>query len=390
MKKITGLVLLVALFAAVTVQAQDTARTAAPDPSSVKLVPVVQGLARPVYATSAGDGSGRLFVVEQGGKVWIVRDGQKSTAPFLDISALVSASAKGGGYSEQGLLGIAFDPKFSENGRFFVNYTDVNGNTMIARYTVSADNPDAADPNSAATFLTQDQPFPNHNGGDLQFGPDGYLYIGLGDGGSGGDPQGNGQNLGTWLGKMLRIDVSSGDSYTVPDDNPFVGTSGAKPEIWAYGFRNPWRFSFDKTTGDLYIGDVGQNQWEEIDFQPAGDKGGENYGWNIYEGSHPYSGAPAPADMVLPIAEYPHNQGIAVTGGYVYRGSAIPDLAGVYLYSDYGTGTVWSLYRDANGQWQNAVFMRANAAVSSFAQDDDGEMYLVDYGGRLLKFEPAS
>lgn len=389
MNKLTGLVLLFTLFAAGALQAQDTPRTAPPSSTGVQAATIVSGLLRPVYATGAGDGSGRLFVVEQGGKIWIVKDGQQASTPFLDIAALVSSSAKGGDYSEQGLLGLAFDPAFSSNGRFFVNYTDVNGTTVVARYTVSAANPDAADPASAVTILTQRQPYANHNGGDMQFGPDGYLYIGLGDGGSAGDPQGNGQNLGTWLGKMLRIDVS-GDAYTVPADNPFVNQAGALPEIWAYGFRNPWRFSFDRATGDLYIGDVGQNQWEEIDYQPASSAGGENYGWNIYEGLHPYSGAAAPANMVLPVAEYAHNVGIAVTGGYVYRGAALPDLVGTYFYSDYGTGTLWSLYRDASGQWQNNVFMSGLGTISSFAQDDAGELYLINYGGSILKLEPAS
>ncbi len=388
MKKLMGFILSVALLAAVAVQAQDSPRSAPPDPAGVQAAPLVSGLSKPLYATGAGDGSGRLFVVEQGGKIWIIKDGQKSATPFLDISHLVSPSALGSGYSEQGLLGLAFDPTYANNGRFFVNYTDTNGDTVIARYNVAADNPDAADANSAVTILTQDQPYPNHNGGDLQFGLDGYLYIGLGDGGSGGDPQGNAQNLGTWLGKFLRIDVS-GDSYTVPETNPFVNTPGALPEIWSYGFRNPWRFSFDRATGDLYIGDVGQNAWEEVDFQPADSQGGENYGWNIYEGSHPYSGGAAPADAVLPVTEYPHSEGIAVTGGYVYRGAALPDLIGVYLYSDFGTGTLWSLYRDANGQWQNNVFMSGLGTISSFAQDDDGELYLVNYGGSILKLEPT-
>ena len=222
----------------------------------------------------------------------------------------------------------------------------------------------------------------------MAFGPDGYLYIGFGDGGSAGDPQGNGQNLGTWLGTILRIDVNA-DTYTVPPDNPFVDTPGAKPEIWAYGLRNPWRFSFDRETGDLYIGDVGQNQWEEVDFQPAGDPGGENYGWNVYEATHPYSGAAAPANMVLPVAEYSHNEGIAITAGYVYRGSALPGLTGAYFYGDYGTGTIWSLYRDANGEWQNNVFMKGAGTISSFGQDENGELYVVNYGGRVLRFDPA-
>jgi glucose/arabinose dehydrogenase len=255
----------------------------------------------------------------------------------------------------------------------------------VARYHATGD---TADPNSAVTILTQRQPFPNHNGGMMAFGPEGYLYIALGDGGSGGDPQGNGQKLDTWLGKILRIDVS-GDAYTVPDSNPFVGQSGAQPEIWAYGLRNPWRFSFDRATGDLYMGEVGQNAWEEVNFQPADSAGGENYGWNLYEGTHPYAGG-STTGLTMPVAEYPHSEGISISGGYVYRGTQIPDLVGAYLYGDFGTGTIWSLYRDADGQWQNNVFMRlSGTSISSFGEGEDGELYVVDYNGAILRFEPA-
>ena len=386
MKRIIGIVLLVALFSAVSLQAQDIP---APDPSTVQLVTVADGFNHPLFVTNAGDGSGRLFVVQQSGRIRIVRDGQMADPPFLDVSSLISQEALGSGYTERGLLGLAFDPDYANNGRFFIDYTDVNGNTVVARYQVSADNPDVADPASAVTILTQEQPFPNHNGGMLAFGPDGYLYIGFGDGGSAGDPQQNAQNLNTWLGKILRVDVS-GDSYIFPPDNPYAGARGALPEIWAYGLRNPWRFSFDRETGDLYIGDVGQGSWEEVDFQPAGDAGGENYGWNVYEATHPFSGAAAPANMVLPIAEYSHNEGISISGGYVYRGSLLPALNGVYFYGDYGTGTIWSLYRDASGNWQNSVFMRSTGnQISGFGEDEDGELYVVDYRGRILRFEPA-
>ena len=391
MKKLFGIALLVLLFAATTIHAQDSsARTAPPDPSSVKLVPILQNFDRPLYLTGSGDGSNRLFVLEQGGKIWVVTDGKKSDVPFLDVSKLLSSDVFSGGYSERGLLGIAFAPDYKTSGIFYIDHTDVKGDSVIARYHVSKDNPDVADPNSAQTILTQKQPYANHNGGQLAFGPDGYLYIAFGDGGSGGDPQNRAQNLGTWLGKILRIDVS-GDNYTVPKDNPFVNTQGALPEIWAYGLRNPWRFSFDRQTGDLYIGDVGQDKWEEVDFQPAGDKGGENYGWNIYEGLHPYNGAAAPANMILPVAEYSHSEGIAVSSGYVYRGTKIPGLVGTYFYGDYGTGTIWSLYRDASGQWQSNYFMKNTGnTISSFGQGDDGELYIANYGGSILSFEPAS
>ncbi|MEP7290961.1 MAG: PQQ-dependent sugar dehydrogenase [Chloroflexota bacterium] len=393
MRKFTSLVLLGMLFAVSAfgvIQAQDTARTAPPNRDGVQLVPYADGFDRPLFAAGAGDDSGRLFVVEQGGKIWIVTDGQKSETPFLDVSELLSRDVFGGGYSERGLLGLAFAPDFASSGAFYINYSDLNGDTVVARYHISADDPNVADPASAVTILTQEQPYPNHNGGNMAFGADGYLYISFGDGGSGGDPENRAQNLGTWLGKILRIDVS-GDSYTVPENNPFVGVEGVLPEIWAYGLRNPWRFSFDRETHDLYIGEVGQGDWEEIDFQPADSTGGENYGWRVYEGLHPFSGEAVPPDLVTPIAEYAHNLGASVSGGYVYRGSMIPDLVGVYLYGDFGTGTIWTLYRDASGEWQDDVFMpNSGHSISSFGQDDSGELYLVDYSGTILRFEPVS
>ena len=279
MKSIRWIVILLALL---LTSAAAQAQTAPPDSSQVQLVQIANGFDRPLYLTVAGDGSGRLFVVEQSGHIWIIKGGQKLPTPFLDVSGLISREVFGGGYSERGLLGLVFAPDYPTSGIFYIDYTDLKGTTNVVRYHVSADNPDVADPASAETILTQQQPFANHNGGQLAFGPDGYLYIGFGDGGSAGDPHGNGQNLNTWLGKLLRIDVS-GSAYTVPADNPFVQTANktanAKPEIWAYGLRNPWRFSFDRKTGDLYIGDVGQAAWEEVDFQAAGDPGGENYGW---------------------------------------------------------------------------------------------------------------
>ncbi|MBF8285408.1 MAG: hypothetical protein HW378_4323 [Anaerolineales bacterium] len=263
----------------------------------------MSGLDEPVDLKHAGDGSGRLFVIEQPGRIRIVENGELLPDPFLDIEPLVNSRG-----NEQGLLGLAFYPDYAANGLFFVNYTDVNGDTVVARYAVSADDPSRADPASAKIILQVDQPFPNHNGGDLVFGPDGYLYIGLGDGGSGGDPQGNGQNLNALLGKMLRIDVNHGDPYAIPPDNPFAGRAGARPEIWAYGLRNPWRYSFDRATGDLYIADVGQNAYEEVDFQPADSRGGENYGWNKYEGFHAYDGG-ATDGLTMPVAEYAHAVG---------------------------------------------------------------------------------
>ncbi|HVU14965.1 MAG TPA: PQQ-dependent sugar dehydrogenase [Phototrophicaceae bacterium] len=389
MKKLAFLVFLAVFFAATSLQAQASTLTAPPDASQVKLTSIVNNLFHPLGLYGAGDGTDRLFIVEQNGKIRVMQAGKLLTAPFLDIHTLVSPSAQGTGYSEQGLLSMAFSPNYKTDGRFYIDYTDVNGNTVVARYKVSSSDPNVADPSSAVTILTQKQPYPNHNGGQLAFGPDGYLYVSFGDGGSEGDPQGNGQNLGTWLGKILRIDVS-GDQYTVPPDNPFVNQQGALPEIWAYGLRNPWHFSFDRKTGDLWIGDVGQDKWEEVDFQPAGDKGGENYGWSIDEATHPYSGAAAPANLTMPVAEYSHQNGIAVMGGYVYRGTKIPALDGYYFYGDYGFGTVWSLYKDANGQWQSNVFMSNVGPISAFGQDDEGELYLVNYGGYVSRFDPAS
>ncbi len=389
-KHLRIIVWIVLAFAVATAAyAQENSRSAPPNRAGVQLVPVASGFDRPLYVTHAGDGSGRLFVVEQSGKIWIVTDGQRSETPFLDVGDLLENDVFSGGYTERGLLGLAFAPDYATSGVFYINYTDAGGNTVVARYHVSADNPNAADPASAVTLLTQEQPYANHNGGHMVFGADGYLYIAMGDGGSGGDPENRAQNLGTWLGKILRIDVS-GDSYRVPEDNPFVGTEGVLPEIWAYGVRNPWRFSFDRETHDLYIGEVGQNAWEEINFQPADSAGGENYGWRVYEGTHPYSGEAALPDAVAPVAEYGHNLGASVTGGYVYRGTAIPDLVGAYFYGDFGSGTIWSLYRDASGAWHDEVFMQNTGyGISSFGEDESGELYVVDYGGTVLRFEPA-
>ncbi len=384
MKRVIFVLLL--LITAVPAFAQD----AAPNPAATRFVEVASGFRRPLYMTNAGDGSNRLFVVEQGGRIFIIENDQRLETPFLDLTQIVSRDANQSGYSERGLLGLAFHPDYENNGFFYVNYTDLNGDTVIARYNVSADDPNLADPDSGVTLLTADQPFPNHNGGELAFGPDGHLYIGLGDGGSGGDPQNNAQNLSNLLGKILRLDVGDGSgAYIIPEDNPFVDS--AAPEIWAYGLRNPWRFSFDMETGDLYISDVGQNMWEEVNHLPAGTGSGANLGWRIYEGTHPYSGEPAPADLIMPVAEYSHSQGVSITGGYVYRGEAIPDLQGVYLYGDFGYGTIWYLYQDSAGEWQNGTYKTGTGlTISSFGVDEAGELYVVNYGGALLRLEPAA
>jgi glucose/arabinose dehydrogenase len=351
--------------------------TSFPDPNNYQWVPVVSGLNRPVDIQSAGDGSGRLFIVDQTGRIRIVQDGQLLPTPFLDIISKIRSQG-----SEQGLLGLAFHPNYAKNGQFFVNYTDRQGNTVIARYQVSVSDPNQADPNSEVRLIQVDQPFANHNGGGLAFGPDGYLYAGLGDGGSGGDPMGNGQSVETLLGKLLRIDVNSGDPYAIPADNPFA-SGGGLPEIWAYGLRNPWRFSFDRATGDLYIGDVGQNSWEEIDHLPAGTPGGTNFGWNVYEGTHQYGQARDLTNAVFPVAEYGHDQGCSVTGGVVYRGPTLPEWQGIYLYSDYCSGLVWGML-PANGQEQSQVLFQTGFSVVTFGQDESGEVYLSNYGSGTI------
>jgi len=287
--------------------------------------------------------------------------------------------------NEQGLLGLAFDPAYPDNGYFYVNYTGGGGDTHIVRYQVSDDR-NRANPDTAVELLGYAQPYANHNGGGLAFGPDGYLYIGAGDGGSGGDPMGNGQSLNTLLGKILRIDVHGGEAYGTPADNPFVQQDGARPEIWDLGLRNPWRFSFDPVTGDLYIADVGQNQWEEINFEPAGSAGGVNYGWNRWEGMHPYQGDGEGTTM--PVAEYSHGQGCSVTGGLVVRDPALPDWNGVYLYGDFCSGIVWGLVRTANDQWQNDRLYTLDANITAFGRDADGRVYLADRGGTIYRLQP--
>jgi len=352
-----------------------------PAPSGYSWQMVIDGLEKPEGLDNAGDGSGRLFIVEQGGLILILKDGALLPTPFLDLTQKVICCG------EKGLLGLAFHPKYAENGYFYVDYTEnVNSQlyTVIARYSVSTSNPDQADPSSEVRLLHIEQPFQNHNGGEVQFGPEGYLYIGMGDGGSEGDPQGNGQNLQTLLGKILRIDVDHTQPYSIPADNPFANGGGLW-EIWAYGLRNPWRFSFDKLTGDLYIGDVGQDAWEEIDYLPAGSPGGENFGWNYYEGNHPYRGSPpAGTKFVMPVAEYGHDVGESVSGGYVYRGQGLPAWWGVYLYGDYGSGRVWGLLHLPDGSWQNSLMFETGTKISSFGVDEDGELYLVDYSGSIL------
>ncbi len=360
------------------------ARPVRPAPGQYGLTAVASGFRRPLYLAAApGDTDGRLFVVEQDGTIITVRDGRRQEPLFLDIRDRVHALA-----NEQGLLSMVFDPDFAANGAFYVYYTDFRGDTVVARYRLAPDNPAVADPGSEEVILRVEQPHSNHNGGLVLFGPDGYLYIGLGDGGSGGDPQGHGQDPRTLLGTILRVDVRRSSTYVVPPDNPFVGQSDHRPEIWAYGLRNPWRFSFDRLTGDLYIADVGQNAWEEVSFQPARSKGGENYGWNVYEGSALFQGPPR-AGLTPPISEYGRDEGCSVTGGYVYRGRQLPALVGNYLFGDFCTGFVWALTPQADGTWVRTLLFDSNAQITSFGEDADGEVHVVDRQGTIYRITAA-
>ncbi len=347
---------------------------------------VTGGLLQPLDLQSSVGDAERLYVVEQGGRIRVLRNGQLAASPFLEIADRISTGG------ERGLLGLALHPRFASNRRLFVNYTNRSGDTHISEFR--AGSADSADAGSERVLLVVPQPFSNHNGGGLAFGSDGRLYIGLGDGGSGGDPQGNGQRLDTLLGKMLRIDVDGAQPYAVPADNPFRATAGARPEIWAYGLRNPFRFSFDRTTGDLYIGDVGQNRVEEIDVGVVSHRGGENYGWNSTEGSQCYSPASGcdRSGVVFPIYEYGHNEGCSVTGGVVYRGCRIPALAGTYFFGDFCTGFVRSL-RLVDGKATDVrtwTSLEDIGQISAFGADADGEILVVDYGGEIYRLEPAS
>ena len=343
------------------------------------------GFARPLYLTYApGDTTDRLFIVEQNGTIAILKGGRRQEPLFLEIDSRVGSRA-----NEQGLLSMAFDPEYGDNGIFYVYYTDNGGGTVVARYRVSADNPDAADPESEEVLLRVGQPYGNHNGGQIKFGPDGYLYIALGDGGSGGDPLDSGQDRSTLLGTLLRIDVRSGSPYVIPADNPFVGHEGVRPEIWAWGLRNVWRFSFDRGTGDLFLADVGQNKWEEVSFQPASSPGGENYGWNRFEGDEPYGNRStegmARREMVFPIAVYGRGEGCSVTGGYVYRGQQLPALAGNYIFGDYCSGIVWTLTPQTDGTWLRTVLFNAPSEITSFGEDANGEVYVIIRTGTIYR-----
>lgn len=360
----------------------------------LKTIRVASGLSRPVFVTSPPGDTARLFIVEQQtAKIKILTGGIVLPTPFLNIDDLVI-----NGGNEQGLLGLAFHPSYASNGYFYVNYNDNSGNTVIARFKVSGD-PNVADRDSQFILLTILQPYANHNGGMLAFGPnDGYLYIGMGDGGSGGDPQNRAQNDGELLGKMLRIDVDGGPPYGIPPDNPFVGPGLPLDEIWAKGFRNPWRYSFDRLTADLYIADVGQDLYEEIDFQPSSSIGGENYGWRLMEGDHCFNPPTNcdPGGLTYPIYVYSHGGSpfrCSVTGGYVYRGDAIPDLQGTYFFADYCSGQIWSFrydglnitgFTDRTSELAPGGGMSINS-ISSFGEDAVGNLYIVDLDGEVYK-----
>jgi glucose/arabinose dehydrogenase len=367
------------------------------DPSAFRLEPLLSnvGLQRAVFLTHAGDGSGRLFLVEQSGLIHVVQDGDLLPKPFLDLAAGGAHPVVSDRGNEQGLLGLAFHPEYADNGRFFVTYTAVGGDLTIAEYRNPQPADNEADPGSGRVLLVQEHSqYPNHNGGMTAFGPDGFLYIGFGDGGSAGDPSNNAQDPDTLLGKILRIDVDGPcvDAsitplpYCSPDGNPFKGTAG-RDEIWDIGLRNPWRFSFDRATGDLWIGDVGQEAWEEVDRESPG-QGGRNYGWSRYEGTHTYSAGRQAPGAVEPLLQYSHDEGggshCAVTGGYVYRGTAVPALHGTYVFGDYCSGFLWT-FRDG----RMALVEDTPLGISSFGEDEDGELYVLDLGGDVLKVVAA-
>ncbi len=379
----------VLLTMAVPVSAAGVTPCSTADPSSrmpkVRLASAFSGFIMPVGIFHAGDGSLRQFIVEQRGVIKLQRPARPGFTTFLDIVGRVTSGG------ELGLLGLAFHPNFADNGRLFVNYTSSQGgrHTVISEFRVG-ETPDEVDPRTERILLTIPQPYKNHNGGDLAFGPDGLLYIALGDGGSKNDPHGNAQNLSTLLGKILRIDVDRRDPklpYGLPPDNPFVGRAGAAPEIWAYGLRNPWRFSFDAVTGWLFAGDVGQGAREEIDLIR---KGG-NYGWNVMEGTICTPGVNpgcAPEGFEPPLLDYRRKEGTTVIGGRVYRGTAIPALCGVYVYGDFGSGRIWGFRYDGNTVTGQKQLLKTGRRISAFGEDEQRELYVVDYEGEILKVIP--
>jgi len=368
-----------------------TAQPTEPLPFRLAIEPFADGFTDLTFLANAGDGSGDVYAVEQRGVIWrMAADGTLDRTPFLNIADRISCC------DERGLLGLAFHPDFADNGRLFVDYTDLAGNTVVSEFGLASDG--YGDPDSERALFGIDQPFPNHNGGMLAFGSDGYLYIGTGDGGDGGDPMGNGQNLVTMLAKILRIDIDSGDPYAIPEGNPYsipasnpfqAGNSqGALPEIWDWGMRNPWRFSFDRETGDLWIGDVGQDIYEELDAEVAG-AGGHNYGWNTMEATYCYLHPMCDQQgLTLPVAEYGHGQSCAIIGGYVYRGTAYPELIGQYVFSDLCSGNLWAIDAAdalASGSATLTEYGVAPINPTGFGEDEAGELYLVNGAGQIFR-----
>ncbi len=350
-----------------------------PDPSQYQWLEITSGLTKPLGMTSFIDENLLIYVLEQDGIIRVLENGVLLAEPFLDIKNKTTTRG-----SEQGLLGMALDPNFGDNGIFYLNYSGRGGDTVIARYSAYNDLK-VADPGSEQIILTYEQPYSNHNGGNLVFGPDGLLYIGLGDGGSGGDPEMRAQNPDTLLGKMLRIAVQDQEIYAIPSDNPYQG-GGGRAEIWGMGLRNPWRYSFDRLTGDLWIADVGQGNWEEINFTPANPEPGLNYGWYYREGTHSFKGEPPESvDLIDPIYEYDHSMGCSVTGGYVYRGTELPEWYGVYVFGDFCNGKVWGLLPDDEGNWTSSELFSTGLNISSFGEDEFGELYLISHNGTIFK-----
>ena len=376
-------------------------------PDDLELVTVATGLTRPVAICHSGDGTRRLFILEQAGKIKILKEGQILVDPFLDIEGLVQDAG-----NEEGLLGLAFHPQFADNSYFYVNYTHTPASgkdrTIIARYSVSGADPDRADPTSAKVLLEIEQDFSNHNGGNILFGPDGYLYIGMGDGGSSNDPNERSQDPTSLLGKMLRIDVDGTPppepndlcgleaAYGIPPDNPYAGGSGDCDEVWGLGLRNPWRWSFDRYSGDLFIGDVGQNAIEEIDLEPWSSTGGMNWGWDCFEADTANPNDPSPlcgaASLYdFPILQYDHSLGCSVTGGYRYSGHFVAGLAGTYIFGDYCSGRIWFGAQQLEGSWSRTLWRDTAHWISAFGEDESGEVYLVDLvGGTIHRFTSAS
>lgn len=352
--------------------------------TTIQLEQIASGYTRPTFITHAFDD--RLFIVEERGLVTIIQNGERLPTPFLDIQDRVNNQA-----NEQGLFTLVFHPDYTENGYFFINYTRADGSSVISRMSVS-DDPNRGNPASELVMLVIGQPYNNHNGGQMHFGPDGYLYIGMGDGGAAGDPLNHGQDATTLLGSMLRIDVNSDSErgYAIPPDNPYLDIEERPNEIWGIGLRNPWRFSFDRLTGDLYVADVGQNAWEEIHLIPAGTPGGINFGWNIMEGRQCFRGSDCnQTGLDMPIWDYDHSNGCSITGGYIYRGEAHPELWGNYFFSDYCTGHIWALVPQADGEPIVNLVLQTSLGPASFGEDANGEVYISDHrGGGIYRLTP--